>query len=342
MSMKRHALLGLALALWGAPAAHADEGRTPIYQPTVITQPGSYFLARGLAVDGQDAIVIAASNVTLDLNGQTIQGTAGTQSLIQIISGSTSVRIRNGRIVGGVFGIQYEQTLSPPIRLHVQDVDFVNMSGMGVQIDSASHVDVVACQFMGAGTVGGGVQLQGTKVSGRFTDNLFADLASVGVKVSGTHEILVRGNVFSGVGGEALFIGSGHAALVEGNTLVAPAGGAASWGIRMEADGALIQHNVISGYATGILLNSRGSRVIENVVRNGIAIGSTAPGIAIVSPAGDDLIFRNQVEGNTGCGLALSTGTSSVVYRSNMLRGNGGGGVCDGGTGNIDGGGNIL
>jgi hypothetical protein len=30
------------------------------------------------------------------------------------------------------------------------------------------------------------------------------------------------------------------------------------------------------------------------------------------------------------------------VYRANMLRGNGGGGVCDAGTGNIDGGGNIL
>jgi hypothetical protein len=342
MSMKRNAVLGLALALCGATAARADEGRTPIYQPAVITQPGSYFLARGLAVDGQDAIVVAASNVTLDLNGQSIQGTAGTQSLIRIVSGSTSVRIRNGRLVGGVFSIYYEHTVSPPIHLHVQNVDFVNMAVMALQIESAGHVDVIACRFRGTGTGGGGVQLQGTKVSGRFTDNLFSDLALGGVKVFGTREILVRDNMFSGVGGEGLFVGAGQAVLVEGNTFVAPPGGLGSWGIRMEADGALIQHNVISGYATGIQLGSRGSRVIENVVRNGVAGGSGAPGIAVYSPAGADLVFRNQVEGNTGCALALGAGTGSVVYRANMLRGNGGGGVCDAGTGNIDGGGNIL
>jgi len=72
----------------------------------------------------------------------------------------------------------------------------------------------------------------------------------------------------------------------------------------------------------------------------GITFADTEKQLVIL-PAGDDLVFRNQVEGNTGCGLVLNPGTGSIVYRSNMLRGNGAG-VCDAGTGNIDGGGNIL
>jgi len=333
-------IAGLALLLGGWSAARADEGRTPIFGQTIITRPGSYFLARGLTVDGTEAITIGADNVTIDLNGQTIRGSTFTPSLIQIYGGTTSVRIRNGRLAGGVSSIGYDSTLAPPIRLYLQNVDFVDMLGTAVNIESASHVEVVGCRFHGSGGMGGGAQFQGTALSGRFTDNLLTDLAFGGLKVFGTRQFLVRGNVFSNVGAEGIFLGSGQAALIEGNTLAAIAGTDTTWGMRLEIDGALVQNNVISGYTIGLHLSSRGSRVAHNVVRNAVSTGSSGTGIALFSSSRDTLIFRNQIEGNAGCGLELGSGTTGNVYRSNMLRGNALG-LCDNGAGNIDGGGNI-
>src|SRR5579859_1332837 len=79
--MKRHVLFTLALSL--APiAVYAVDGVGLINQstvmaaggfPYVISQPGSYKLSGNLeAPAGSNGIVIAASNVTLDLNGFTI------------------------------------------------------------------------------------------------------------------------------------------------------------------------------------------------------------------------------------------------------------------------------
>lgn len=91
------------------------EGRTVIdpsapgfTTPYNITQPGSYYLSGNINISNNTgAIVIAAKNVTLDLNGFGLISTSAShdQTAIQIngVSGSiANVLIRNGHISGGV------------------------------------------------------------------------------------------------------------------------------------------------------------------------------------------------------------------------------------------------
>ena len=91
----------------GAPAPTMKsldqvEARTPISSaPFTISSPGSYYLTSNLTVSSGDAIVIASSNVTLDLRGFTINSTstaaAGSGHGIDVTSGN-NIEIRDGFI----------------------------------------------------------------------------------------------------------------------------------------------------------------------------------------------------------------------------------------------------
>lgn len=108
-------LIGAAL-MFAAPAFAVD-GVVLINQSTVmatggfpyrITQPGSYKLSGNLVVpDGVDGIDILADDITIDLNGFRISGTApGSPPFPAGISGNaTAVTIRNGTILGFNVGI---------------------------------------------------------------------------------------------------------------------------------------------------------------------------------------------------------------------------------------------
>lgn len=68
----------------------------------VISQPGSYYLGANLiATGGKNGIVVAADNVTIDLNGYTIDGAGNTAFPTGITSLNTNRRglvVRNGNI----------------------------------------------------------------------------------------------------------------------------------------------------------------------------------------------------------------------------------------------------
>lgn len=81
------------------------EARTPISSaPTVISEPGAYYLTTNLVIGSGDAIVIATNGVTLDLNGFTISSTAPgvAGSGILLYGGVREVMILNGAIRGCV------------------------------------------------------------------------------------------------------------------------------------------------------------------------------------------------------------------------------------------------
>ena len=67
----------------------------------LISQPGSYYLTTNLVgVSGDIGIYIAASNVTLDLNGFSVLGGSGVFFGIYIGSGNANITVRNGTISG--------------------------------------------------------------------------------------------------------------------------------------------------------------------------------------------------------------------------------------------------
>ncbi len=79
-----------------------------------ITNRGSYYLTSDLSVTSGNAIVITASNVTLDLNGFTLSSSDAnaTSDAIVLPSPATRIAIRNGRIAGGC-AITSEGTFAP-------------------------------------------------------------------------------------------------------------------------------------------------------------------------------------------------------------------------------------
>ena len=96
----------------GAPAPAMKtldqiEPRTPIGKvggstgQIVIDHPGSYMLMGDLTITSGNAIMINASNVTLDLNGFTITALSNYDYAISGLVFEGNITIRNGHLVGG-------------------------------------------------------------------------------------------------------------------------------------------------------------------------------------------------------------------------------------------------
>lgn len=72
--------------------------------PTMLTEPGQYMLTTGVMIGSTgNGIQITGSNITLDLNGQTISGSGSGVGVR--VSGARNVVIRNGVIDGAMMGI---------------------------------------------------------------------------------------------------------------------------------------------------------------------------------------------------------------------------------------------
>ena len=168
----------------GAPQAtmktlHQVEPRIPIASlPFSITESGSYYFTGNLtfAVGTGHAIQVAASDVTIDLMGFTLDSeSAVTGSGIHLGSGIRNVTVRNGTIGGtssvlvqetspevadwlvgatGGFtsGVGFAENLSPPRIGHLQDLVVRGCRGFGCLVPDESIVE--RCRAMD--NVGGG------------------------------------------------------------------------------------------------------------------------------------------------------------------------------------------
>ncbi len=133
------------------------EPRIPIHQedvPFTVTIPGSYYLAENLvfpAAASGVVITIAADDVTLDLNGFTIDGQdvgGDAEFVLGIGVSSEDVLIRNGRIVGTGVCINAQSTL----RVFIDSVVANPIDG-GTGIQASSNGVVSDCHIDG-GAIG--------------------------------------------------------------------------------------------------------------------------------------------------------------------------------------------
>lgn len=84
------------------------EPRTPISLSSfTISQPGSYYLTTNLNGGvGRNGVTITSGNVTLDLNGFSILGLAGSLEGVVVSVACTNITVRNGSISGwGSYGV---------------------------------------------------------------------------------------------------------------------------------------------------------------------------------------------------------------------------------------------
>ena len=196
------------------------EPRTAIASAVTISVPGSYYLTNNIAVAGGDAITIAASGVTLDLNGFTVSSTApGATGTGILISGNRrNITISNGFIEGSVlrsgavfsgngFGNGIYIAAGQPVNVLVSRVSVSGILGEGIDLGTGESTFVDSCTVRiagGNGIVAGVVRdcvvrecgLDG--VTGISVDNCSALVTGSGTAIKATNALNCHGTSFSG------------------------------------------------------------------------------------------------------------------------------------------------
>ena len=135
------AVVSLALTLPVLPpAAHAAEGRTPVWLPgTVLGAAGRYIVTRNLAGPGP-IITITAGNVDLDLNGMTLDGAGAAAPVIAVVAaGSGDVVVHGGTVINGGENVS---VTAPGQRLVLEDLEIGNSnSAFMVNVSNASTAE---------------------------------------------------------------------------------------------------------------------------------------------------------------------------------------------------------
>ena len=103
-----------------------------------ISQAGSYYLtANILTTTSKNAIKIAASGVTLDLNGFQIAGFGGLAGIVPLNTAVERIVIRNGRIFGCAGGIILQDIPG----VVVEGVSVESCSGYGIRVGPQAHIE---------------------------------------------------------------------------------------------------------------------------------------------------------------------------------------------------------
>lgn len=125
--------------------------RIPINGPTTINAPGSYYLTRNIGQSGiSDGILIAADNVTLDLNGFVISG-GRTGVFIDHFpfTPASGVTVMNGSITNvsgsGIFAGGFEDQ---PAGVTIRNVKVFNAADLGINAGRGSIIE--NCYVSGA------------------------------------------------------------------------------------------------------------------------------------------------------------------------------------------------
>ncbi len=105
-SRKLFQLAALLVFCCGAFVTEAAAAPKPITRCRTIDISGSYIVTRNLAAAG-NCLVIAADNITIDLDGYTISGNGTGDGITDSGVGRKNIAIRNGVVTNFVFGIQF-------------------------------------------------------------------------------------------------------------------------------------------------------------------------------------------------------------------------------------------
>lgn len=261
-----------------------------------------------------DGLVIGASNITLDLNGRTIDGT-GNGSGVNNGAGYDSVTIKNG----AVKEFQENVTLNGASWNQVANLTVSNGTSQGIVAYESDHnrIERNAAFGNGLGIDGDGIHLDVGSNYNVVGWNSSHDNATTGITVKD---------------------GSEHNTVV-GNAVTRNP----NRGIAVSANTNAVLSNVVGD--AGIFLNfSNGSRVEGNfsygVDRAGIGLqnssnnairGNTttrnSEGIGIHEGSQDNVIQRNWSSGNSDFGIQVDLGSTGNSILNNVANANGAEGI---------------
>lgn len=212
-----------------------------------ITSPGSYYLTASFsASSGRAFLEIAASNVTLDLNGFRIQGVAGSLDGIMTSGSVSNIVIRNGT-VASFGGDGVDSASASHVRL--EQLRVANVTGVGLRLGGSSTA--VSCSVTGSGSHG--VAL--TAGQSRLERSSISNSGGNGVHVSAPHnrifDCTITGSAQTGVS----LSGSSQ---LEQSTVQ----GSANVGVSMRARDRVANNTISGSTLNGISLSGAG--IVEN------------------------------------------------------------------------------
>lgn len=274
----------------------------------VITQSGSYYLTGALNVPaGKNGIRIDTWEVTIDLNGFTIYGSAGSLDGITWGNGLDMITIKNGVVDNcGGDGIDLSNAWSSL----VSHVTFIDNGGNGLKVFYAIVDHCIAQSNGQTGFVSGGGCL--------FTDCI--SFSNNNGFVAGGGD---RFDHCSAGGNVAVGLGAGSYTTVACCTLTDNTLQGIVCGDECTVTGNICRHNGSSGYA-GIWAQGNKNRIESNdSLDNGFGIYVSGTG---------NLIIRNTASGSTQSNYYIVAGNHAGTIlqpstNATLINGNSGGGL---------------
>lgn len=185
------------------------------YAVCEITAPGSYYLTTNLLASGKDGIRILADNVTLDLNGFTIQGSGSVGRGVVVITSRKGIVIRNGSVSGCPGGGLSCQLAADSTFSDIKITDSTGNYASGLEVGSNCVVTCVSVANASYGIIAGdnsrlfecssmSNQLWGFSLKGRAVvkDSLAANNGTYGIIAFGNaviEQCILTANNYSGV-----------------------------------------------------------------------------------------------------------------------------------------------
>lgn len=332
------ACLGLLL---GSPAAHAGDGVIEINDasilaaggyPALIATSGSYVLTGNLTPPaGASGVVITASNVTLDLNGFSIDGAgAGVVGIDATALPVTGTTIRNGVVTGFTStGIQAGGS-SKLFQLKVSS----NSTGIGSSF-GCLVVESTIDANSGVGVFVDRCKVENCVISGNGTGIVGSNNVVVHNQILGN----AGGGILTTIGGSTIqqnvLVANGGFGISDGFIGIPPPGppppgvernniigntieGTAGAGISFPIPAVIVDNAVSSSLGTGITCGS-GCQVRGNSVTSNNLGGAPGSGGVVVGPGSN--VSENSISFNTGFGLMAPV---TAGFSQNTLNLNGG------------------
>jgi parallel beta-helix repeat protein len=323
-------------------------GTTSVYK---ITVPGSYYLTGNVcAAAGKNAIGIYANNVTLDLNGFTVEGLAGNTGAVILVVGDSSnlagdprgnVTIRDGTVRGGGgSGLLAQSTV---LGLRLIGITSRNNTNMGFSLDGRAEVEHCAAYDNGSHGISLGndavvsdciARANGGDEFRAGAGSVFSNCLADNAAGNGTGFNVGVGAAFSNCSALNSQLDSGFDCDGGGAFNNCTARGNGGSGFRGDGDG-----NVFTGCtasengAHGFSFTSSTTIANCNAFSNGqhgalVTSGSTVSnsafrgnGIDGIRTSGPSTILNNICHANTGAGILVS-GTSNVRIEGNTVTNN--------------------
>lgn len=267
-----------------------------------ITQPGSYYLTGSIVgVSGKSGIEIAASGVSIDLNGFDIQGVSGSLAGVRMNAGSaySAVEVRNGSVRGwGQSGVDLQSTGTGA---RIESVRTTDNFGVGLQVLIKSAV-ITSC-------VSSGNLSAGIAVSDNATLDALTSSDNGGNGVIGGANVSIRGATLATNSGAAIQLGD--LARVESSILRCAQGTTAIVGSRAHVTGCSV-YSVPGASTVGLQAG-----VASRISGNNFYSGGTALKAQSASHIESNL-FDNSA-GQSGAGTAVSFLSASVVRNNQVV-----------------------